>query len=171
MTQTPAPSLTTPPQPGAARADALPLVCACVPAFNRCERTLNFLRQFAKVEYPNKCAVVCDDGSTDNTYHNVRLNFPDVDVLRGDGNLWWSGGTNVAIRHALAKGADYILTINDDVHMEPDFLTEMVKVARQNPKYIVGCRLHRQDKPERLWSLGTSLVFKGYEVFRLNHHD
>ncbi|MDB5288795.1 MAG: hypothetical protein JWL69_36 [Phycisphaerales bacterium] len=151
--------------------DNLPSVCAVVPAFNRCDRTLNFLRQFQAIDYPNKRVVICDDGSTDNTYHNIRMNFPDTEVLRGDGNLWWSGGTNMAIRHALQQGADYILTINDDAEMEKNFLTEMVAIARQNPRYIVGCRIHRQDEPDRVWSLGSVLVFKGYEIFGLNYWD
>ncbi|HZL35631.1 MAG TPA: glycosyltransferase family 2 protein [Tepidisphaeraceae bacterium] len=145
-----------------------PLVIAVVPAFNRCDRTLNFLRGFARISYPNKNVVICDDGSTDNTYHNVLLNFPEVRVLRGDGNLWWSGGTNAAIHEALAMGADYILTINDDVQMELDFLSEMVAVALRNPRYIVGCRIHRQDDPDRVWSIGASLVCKGAELYGLN---
>ena len=145
-----------------------PLVVAVVPAFNRCDKTLQFLRQFEAIDYPNKRVVICDDGSTDNTYHNIRMNFCDVDVMRGNGNLWWSGGTNMAVRRALEIGANYILTINDDAVMEPDFLKEMVRIAEQNPKYIVGCRIQRQDHPERIWSLGTSPVFKGYEIFALN---
>lgn len=149
----------------------LPVVYAVVPAFNRCEKTLHFLRQFQVIDYPNKHVVICDDGSTDNTFQNIQLNFPDVDVLRGNGNLWWSGGTNLAIHHALAKGADYILTINDDALMEPQFLREMVAIAQQNPKYIVGCRIHREDQRDRIWSLGTTPVFRGYEIFRLNFWD
>jgi GT2 family glycosyltransferase len=152
-------------------ASNLPLVIAVVPAFNRCDKTLRFLRLFADINYPNKGVVICDDGSTDNTYHNIRLNFPDVDVLRGNGDLWWSGGTNLAIRRALDRGAEYILTINDDTVMHPDFLTEMVRVARQNPRYIVGCRIHREDFPDRLWSIGTTPIFKGYEIFGLNFWD
>src|SRR5688572_26484265 len=156
-----------PASPGAG--PAVPLVYAVVPAFNRCEKTMNFLRQFARVNYPNKRVAVCDDGSTDNTYHNILLNFPDAEVLRGDGNLWWSGGTNVAIRHALAQGADYILTINDDVHMDPEFLTEMVRVAREDPRRIVGCRIMRQDRPEEVWSIGSVPVFKKFELYALHH--
>ena len=152
-------------------ATTFPLIYAVVPAFNRCQKTLRFLQQIEVIDYPNKKVVICDDGSTDNTFQNIQLNFPDVDVLRGNGDLWWSGGTNMAIREALAKGADYILTINDDALMDPQFLREMVAVARQNPKYIVGCRIHRQDHPDRLWSIGTTPVFTGYEIFRLNFWD
>jgi len=148
-----------------------PLVVAVVPAFNRCDKTLHFLRQFPRVDYPNKRVVICDDGSTDNTSHNIALNFPDVEVIRGNGSLWWAGGTNAAIRRALEIGADYILTINDDAIMASDFLSEMVKIARQNPKYIVGCRIHRQDHTDRIWCIGSTPVFKGYELFTLNFWD
>lgn len=148
-----------------------PLVYAVVPAFNRCEKTLHFLRHFARVAYPNKRVAICDDGSTDNTALNIRMNFPDVPVLAGTGDLWWSGGTNMAIRHALAEGADYILTINDDVHMAEDFLDRMVAVARRNPRYIVGCRLMRQDDPARIWAIGTRLKFRLNEIFALNFSE
>jgi len=153
------------------KSSEFPLVYAVVPVFNRCDMTLNFLRQFPKITYPNKRVAICDDGSSDNTYVNIKMNFPDVDLSRGDGNLWWSGGTNVAAKRALDLGADYILTINDDCHMEPDFLTEMVRIAKQDPKYIVGCRLMHQTDHGRIWSIGTSPVFKGYDLFALNYAE
>jgi GT2 family glycosyltransferase len=145
-----------------------PVVCAVVPAYNRCEKTLCFLRDFAGLTYPNRRAVVVDDGSTDGTRYAIELNFPDVTVLEGDGKLWWSGGTNMGVSYALEHGADYILTINDDVTMEPDFLTHLVAVARQDPQYIVGCRLQCQDRPEEVWSIGTEPVLRGGELYRLN---
>ena len=82
---------------------SLPLIYAVVPAFNRCNKTLRFLRLFKEIPYPKKRVIVCDDGSSDNTSFNIRINFPDVQVLRGNGHLWWSGGTNMAIRRALEE--------------------------------------------------------------------
>ncbi len=147
---------------------SLPLVFAVVPAFNRCEKTLRFLNSFAAVTYPRRRVVIVDDGSTDGTRYTIELNHADVSVLRGDGNLWWSGGTNLGVRYALEHGADYILTINDDGMLEPDFLTHLVAAARQNPRYIVGCRQQRQDIPDEIWAIGTSLVLRGGALFALN---
>lgn len=151
-----------------ARPSRDPLVFVVVPAFNRCEKTLRFLRCFQAVGYANRRIVIVDDGSTDGTEFAIRVNFPDVMVLKGDGNLWWSGGTNLGIEHALCNGADYVLTINDDGVMEPDFLQRMVDVAKTDPRYIVGCRLHCQDRRDQVWSIGTALTFRGGEIFRLN---
>ncbi|MFO0838119.1 MAG: glycosyltransferase family 2 protein [Phycisphaerae bacterium] len=146
-----------------------PWVFAIVPAFNRCDLTLRFCRKFAGVTYRNKRVVIVDDNSSDNTLFHLELNFPDVIVVRGDGNLWWSGGTNAGVRYALEHGADYILTINDDCVMDPEFLTHMVDIARRDPKYIVGCRIHSETEPDRIWALGTTSVFRGGEMFRLNY--
>ncbi len=148
-----------------------PLIIAVVPAFNRCEKTLRFLREFTKINYPNKRVIVVDDGSSDNTTFNIHMNFPDVPVLQGNGNLWWSGGTNLGIRHALELGAAYILTINDDALMADDFLDQMMIVARQNPKHIVGCRLHREDKPDVLWGMGTTRIMRKWDIFALNYSE
>lgn len=148
---------------------ALPRVCAVVPAHNRRDKTLRFCDNFARLTYPNRSVVVVDDGSTDGTAAAIRAAHPDVEVVIGDGTLWWSGGTNLGVRHALRRGADYILTINDDCVMEPGFIDELVRVAQRDPRYIVGCRLHCEDRPHEVWSLGTRVVCRGGELFALNH--
>lgn len=132
-----------------------PSVWAIIPAFNRGAKTLRFISNFRTVDYPEKHIVVVDDGSSDYTRFNIALNFPDVHVLTGNGNLWWSGATNAGIRYAIERGADYILTINDDGLIAPDFLTRLVSQARADPRRIVGCCILREDQPDIVWSVGS----------------
>jgi len=146
-----------------------PLVYVVVPVFNRSETTLRFLKQFETVTYSNHRIVVVDDGSTDGTRSAIELNFPEVTILTGDGNLWWSGGTNRGVKHALQQGADYILTINDDATFEPEFLTRMVETASQDRRFIVGSRLHCEDRPDEIWAIGTEPIFRGGAIYGLNH--
>lgn len=150
---------------------ALPFIHIVVPVFNRFDKTMRFLRRMQDVDYPaaRSRIVIVDDASRDGTPEAIELNRPDVVVLRGDGNLWWSGGTNMGVRFALENGADYILTINDDGEMAPDFLRHMVDIARRDPKYIVGCRLMSARQRDRIWSLGTSCVFRSGELYALNY--
>lgn len=148
---------------------AWPSVYIVVPVFNRFAKTMRFLKRMRQVDYPNYRIVIVDDASTDGTPEAIELNWPEVILLRGDGNLWWSGGTNMGVRHALECGADYVLTINDDCEMAPDFLRHQVEIALQNPRYVVGCRLHSQQEPDRIWSLGTSVVLRSGTLFALNY--
>ena len=64
--------------------------------------------------------------------------YPEVVRLVGNGNLWWSGGTNLGVKYALEHGHDYVLTINNDACVHPDFLTHLVSTAQTHPGSIVG---------------------------------
>ena len=66
--------------------------------------------------------------------------FPEVHVLRGDGNLWWSGATNEGIRYVL-KGRNpesSVLLLNNDTIVRPDFLSTLVESASANSNSAVG---------------------------------
>ena len=53
-------------------------------------------------------------------------NFPDIELITNNENLGYAGGNNVGIRHALAKGCDFILLLNNDVVVDRDFLKRLV---------------------------------------------
>lgn len=143
-------------------------IIAVVPAHNRRETTLRFLRQWRATSRPLGDVVIVDDGSTDGTGDAVTREFPEAILLRGDGNLWWAGATNLGVEHALQAGADYILTINDDSRFEPGFLDSLLAAAREDPLRIVGPRLQHEKHPDRVVAIGSSAVFRGHRVFSLN---
>ena len=71
--------------------------------------------------------VVVDDGSPDDTAAHLATHYPDVQVVAGDGSLWWSGAINVGCDYAIGRGArTLILLNNDDVELSRNLLTELV---------------------------------------------
>jgi len=64
--------------------------------------------------------VVVDDGSTDGTSEAVSQSYPDVTILKGDGNLWWAGGLNKGFEYALENDFDFVYTMNDDIEFFPN---------------------------------------------------
>jgi GT2 family glycosyltransferase len=148
---------------------AAPTVWAVVPVRDRRALTVRFLEAWRREAYEPKRIVVVDDGSSDGTAEELARSFPEVAVLRGDGNLWWAGATNLGVRHALAAGADHVLTINDDALVEPGFLAALVDAARADPLRIVGSRIHREPPDDRLWAVGVTRRFRGNRVWGMNH--
>jgi GT2 family glycosyltransferase len=75
--------------------------------------------------------VLVDDGSTDGTAAVIQELHPEVDVVRGNGDLWWSGGVNVGCRHAIERGADVlVLYNNDNVDCSPNVISRVARLCR-----------------------------------------
>ena len=64
-----------------------PLVALVIPVYNNKEDTQEFLESLKSVTYPNFKVIIVDDGSTDGTEEMLRHDYPEVIVLKGDGNL------------------------------------------------------------------------------------
>jgi len=97
--------------------------------------------------------ILVDDGSTDGTSKWVNEQYPQVDVLRGDGNLWWSGAVNKGVKHALEYGAEYVLLINNDNVFGEHFVDSMITYAQENGIQIIGCAI-RVLGSNVWWALG-----------------
>lgn len=109
-----------------------------IPVYNRLEFTKNCLLSLRKQSYKNFKVIVIDDGSTDGTEEILKNEFPEVHVIKGDGNLWWTAATNLGVKYALENNAEYILTLNNDTIAFPDFLEKMIYWAEQKPNALLG---------------------------------
>jgi GT2 family glycosyltransferase len=100
---------------------------------NRVKITLQCLRSlYGQVNAPLFDVFLVDDGSTDGTGDAVRAEFPQVNIIPGDGNLYWSGGMHTAWSHALEKGYKAYIWLNDDVTLDPDALQRLYAAYRES---------------------------------------
>lgn len=99
---------------------------------NRCDLTVHCLSRLVLVALPEGIKVqvtLVDDGSSDNTLDQVQRRFPFVDVIRGDGNLYWCGGMRIAWLHAAKADPDYYVFLNDDVSLELFALEDLISIV------------------------------------------
>lgn len=73
--------------------------------------------------------IVVDDGSTDGTAEAVRANHPNVHLLQGTGDLFWTGAMEMGMRYAIANGADCCVWMNDDLDFESGSIRRLVALA------------------------------------------
>jgi GT2 family glycosyltransferase len=115
-------------------------IAVVVPVYNRRETTLNYLRQMQGSNTGDACLdiVIVDDGSTDDTADAVRNNYPNAVILKGDGNLWWTGAVNMGVEYALENSYGSVLIMNDDLELDRDFLVHLLDIAKRNPGALVS---------------------------------
>jgi GT2 family glycosyltransferase len=138
-----------------------PSVACIVLNYNGREITLQALESLGAMTYPSCHRIVVDNGSTDGSFEAIAERFPEVTQVRTEVNLGPAGGANLGIRHALERGYDYLLILNNDIEVAPDLLTELVQVAEGDPSIgIVGPKAYYYWDRERLWSAGDRIVFR-----------
>ena len=116
---------TPPPRP--------PRVAIIVLNWNGAEDTLECLTSLAAVSYANHWVVVADNGSEDDSVARIRARFPSIEILENRANLGYAGGNNRAITHVMAGAPDFVLLLNNDVEVAPDFLDHMIAAAESLP--------------------------------------
>ncbi len=99
--------------------------------------------------------VIVDDGSTDGTSQWVEEHYPEVYLLKGNGNLWWSGGINKGITFALDELlSDYILWWNNDILPHENYFVNLFDILkRQSVNVIVGSKVFVLNK-DIIWGMG-----------------
>lgn len=134
------------------------MICIVIPVFNRLNFTVECIKSLQQQTYTAYKIIVADDGSTDGTADYINQHFPDVLVVKGDGNLWWTGATNLGVEKAMTlsgSDTDFILTLNNDLVVKEDYLQSLINVAAQHPKALIGSVSLHIDKPDTVHFAGT----------------
>ena len=111
--------------------------------------------------------VVADNGSTDDSLQWLRLNYPDVRVIRLDRNYGFAGGYNRALREV---ESEYVLLLNSDVEVTAGWWQPLVEVldtesdvAAVAPKLLADMK---RTKFEYAGAAGGFIDYLGYPFCR-----
>jgi GT2 family glycosyltransferase len=108
---------------------------------------------------PRPHVMVVDNASTDSSPEIVARDFPQVELIRNDRNLLFAEGNNVGLRRALEGDARFVLLLNNDTEVAPDFISRMLDVFDREPQVgIVGPKILYHDDPQRLWYGGGGFL-------------
>jgi GT2 family glycosyltransferase len=135
-----------------------------------CLRTLE--EQTAPLE-----VIVVDNGSSDDSVAQIKAflsgaaNGPiRFTLIEHTENVGFARGTNIGIRVALERGAEFVWLLNNDTECPPDTLAKLQSVALAKPDTgIVGTVLYYHHDPTKVqaWSGGRINLWLGTSI----HYD
>ena len=111
--------------------------------------------------------IVADNGSTDDSLQWLRLNYPEVGVIRLDRNYGFAGGYNRALKEIKSE---YVLLLNSDVEVRAGWWQPLVEVldtesdvAAVAPKLLADME---RTKFEYAGAAGGFIDYLGYPFCR-----
>ena len=136
------------------------LTCGLTPDGKARDLLLATLESVKKMTYQDFVIVVVDNGSIDGTQETVRLRHPDLTLIENGKNLGFGEGNNVGIQYAIDQGADWVILLNNDIVVDPNMLSELMKVATSDSRIgVLGPMIYYFDDPNKFWYAGGNVNF------------
>lgn len=134
-----------------------PRVCIVILHLDNQTALLACLKSCQMIQYSNYGIIVIENGSPTPLDPDKAKGWGGKapTVLRSALNVGFAGGNNLGIRAAMARGADYVLLLNDDTEVAPGFLAALVETGERSPRCgALGPKIYYFDHPTRLWFAG-----------------
>ena len=107
--------------------------------------------------------ILVDNASSDKTYKQCKEKFNTIILLENKKNLGYCEGNNVGIRHAQGE---FIVVLNPDTLVEPDWLDELISAYENNGDGIYQPKILANTDHGMLLSTGQVLQLFGFGYSR-----
>lgn len=141
--------------------------------WNGLNDTFECLKSLRQVTYPNFEVIVVDNDSTGNDVEVLKEKYGSFvfKFIINESNLGFSGGNNVGIKYAMENGSDYILLLNNDTIVEPDFLSIMIDNSDKNENVgILTPMITYFNDKDKIWSAGGNISRLKASGFTFGHN-
>lgn len=118
-----------------------------------------FAQSYSPVEI-----IVVDNASSDKSVEIVKNNFPNVNLINASKNLGFAGGNNLGAQHSHGK---YLLLLNNDTTVHPDFLIEMLAAMQETGASVVTSKVITEGVPEEFYKQNGSINYCGYNIMKV----
>lgn len=154
------------------------MIYIIIPVHNRKQYTKDCLICLRRQTYRNFTTIVVDDGSLDGTSSMILKEFPEVVLLKGDGNLWWTKSVNMGVSYAVkisnVDAFNAVLTLNDDLLVDDNYIETLLESYDTKRKCLVGSVTVDIKEPNYLEYAGAMCNYytaKGVRIASIFNND
>lgn len=106
-------------------------VTVIIPNYNGLQFMEACMAALERQTYQEFTTLIVDNGSADGSVSFIREHYPQAVLMEMGENLGFSGAVNAGIR---AAKTPYVLLLNNDTEVDPEFVGEMVKAIGRSEK-------------------------------------
>jgi len=138
---------------------AMARVDLIIPTYNGTDFLISCLRSLNSSTFDDVQIVVVDDGSSVPVLETIRETTPHAVVIRNERNLGLTRSFNIAIDRT---SSEYVVLLNNDTEVDPEWLQALVDVADRNPDAgSVASKLLLYSDRTRIHSAGDTYSVRG----------
>lgn len=125
--------------------------------WNGTQDTLECLASLKNITYPSFDCIVVDNASSDNPGSIIKQAFPEIIYLGLNTNRGFAGGNNIAIDFAIQQQYEFVLLLNNDTIVDPNFLAPLLNCLQSNKTLLaVQPVIYNYYDQRSIWSAGGS---------------
>ena len=117
--------------------------------------TRNCIQSLSKVNEVLFDIMLIDNASSDDSFSRLKEEFPYIQFIQAHQNLGFTGGNNIGLMNALELNYEYVMLLNNDVFVEPNFLYNLINYLDFNPAVgaVQPLIYHHPDR-YKIWNGG-----------------
>lgn len=143
------------------------MVTVVIPNYNGREYLEKCLVSLADQTFCDFETVVVDDCSTDESFRCFEMRFPEVTLIMREKNGGFSAAVNDGIRYALKKESEYVILLNNDTEVAPDFIEKLYNAAESHSDcFAVQAKLVSMKEPKVADDTGNFYTLPGWAYAR-----
>lgn len=145
-----------------------PLVSIITVNYNQVEVTCALLESLNKITYPNFEVIVIDNASPNDNPTIIKQRYPNIVFIQNPINYGFAAGNNFGLM--CAKG-EYILLLNNDIEVPPNFLEPLVDKIEKNKQIgAVSPKIKFYYQPDTIQYAGyTPINYITMRNFAIGH--
>ena len=134
-----------------------PKIAIIIINWNTYQLTFNCLKSLEACTYKNKIIFFVDNGSKDGSGDKIALEFPDINYIQNEINEGFTGANNIALKVILKQNFDYVLLLNNDTEVKPNFLS-LLEARMDSDQNLAATQPLILDFPNKntIWNAGGS---------------
>ena len=134
-----------------------PKIAIIIINWNTYQLTFNCLKSLKACTYNNKTIFLVDNGSKDGSGDKIALEFPDINFIKNEINEGFTGANNKALKVILKQNFDYVLLLNNDTEVKPNFLS-LLEARMDSDQNLAATQPLILDFPNKntIWNAGGS---------------